>query len=59
MCIYQTTISKYGKCIDLLSQSINTLVLPEVRTKMTEQVVDSVYYYEEDISKVCRSGYLN
>jgi hypothetical protein len=59
MCIYETTISKYGECVELISQSTSSLVLPEIRTSFSEQVVDSLYYFEEDLAKVCREGYLN
>ena len=58
MCIYETTLSTYGTCKTILSQSANSLILPMYKSDMADS--DSgLFVYQNDFEKVCRSGYLN
>lgn len=45
--------------MNLISLSNESRVLPEIRASFTTSSDDSEYYYEEDLAKVCRSGYVN
>jgi len=58
MCIFETTLSTYGVCKEIISQSDDSLVLPMYKADMTE--TDSgIFVYQSDFEKVCRSGYVN
>jgi hypothetical protein len=58
MCIFDTTISMYGKCTEILSQSTDTIVYPLYLTDIADTTA-STYAYQKDFEKVCRSGYVN
>lgn len=58
MCIFETTLSTYGTCVDILSQSEDSLVLPMYKADMAD-VDSNIYVYQMDFEKTCRSGYLN
>lgn len=58
LCIFETTLSTYGTCKEILSMSENTLILPMYKGDMAE--TDSgIFVYQQDYEKVCRSHYLN
>lgn len=58
MCIFETTLSTYGTCKEILSQSDEMLVLPMYKADMAE-VDSNIFVYQSDFEKVCRSGFLN
>ena len=58
MCIFETTLSTYGMCKEILSMSENTLVLPMYKADMADTDT-GLFVYQQDFEKVCRSGYLN
>lgn len=58
MCIFETTLSTYGMCREILSMSENTLVLPMYKADMADTDT-GLFVYQQDFEKVCRSGYLN
>jgi hypothetical protein len=58
LCIFETTLSTYGTCQEILSKSIDNLVLPMYKTDMAE-TDSNIFVYQQDYEKVCRSGYLN
>ena len=58
MCIFATTLSTYGQCVDILSQSDDTVVLPLFKNDMAD--LDSgIFVYQTDFEKTCMNGYLN
>ncbi len=58
MCVFETTLSTYGTCVDILSQSEDSLVLPMYKRDMAD--ADSgIFVYQNDFEKTCRSGFLN
>lgn len=58
MCIFETTLSTYGTCKEVLSESDNNLVLPMYKADMSD-TDSNLFVYQNDFEKVCRSGYLN
>ena len=58
MCVFKTTLSQYGFCTQILSLSEGSLVLPEYKASMSD-TGNSVYKYQDNLEKICRTGYLN
>lgn len=58
LCIFETTISTYGICMDMLSASSDKIVYPLYLTDMADTTA-STFAYQKDFEKVCRSGYVN
>lgn len=58
MCIFETTLSTYGTCKEILSESDNNLVLPMYKADMSD-TDSNLFVYQNDFEKVCRSGFLN
>lgn len=58
MCIFDTTLNNYGQCVQILSQSDSTVVLPMFKNEMAD-LDTGIYVYQTDFEKTCLSGYLN
>jgi hypothetical protein len=58
MCIYDTTLSIYGKCGALVSASVGELVYPLYKPNMAD-LDSTLFIVQRDMEKICRSGYVN
>ena len=58
MCIFETTLSTYGFCQEVLSRSNDAQILPMYKPDM-QSADTGVFVYQTDYEKVCLSGYVN
>jgi hypothetical protein len=54
LCIFETVLSAYGHCMNMLSASDGTIVYPLYLTDMADTSA-STYIRQSDFEKVCRS----
>ncbi len=58
LCVYETTLSMYGTCKKLLSNSDETLILPMQKRDISE-VDSNIFLFSSNMEKLCRSGAVN